>query len=173
MRATPASRALPPALQRHPPPPGHPRPAPLSRFRRSLVFLAAVVAVCATVRTFAAAASPPVADPPEAGIRVKEEAEAAYLAETDAAMQRMMREMAIAPTGDVDRDFVAAMTPHHQSAIDMARAYLRYGGNEPLRRLAQEIIVTQQQEIAVMRQAVGAPLPPAVPPGPRPSPGTP
>jgi hypothetical protein len=52
--------------------------------------------------------------------------------------------------------------PHHQGAIDMALAVLRYGRNEQLRRLAQEIIVTQQQEIAAMRLAVGEPLPPSV-----------
>jgi hypothetical protein len=45
--------------------------------------------------------------------------------------------------------------PHHQGAIDMAEAELRYGRNEPLRGLAQEIIATQEQQIAVMRRAVG------------------
>jgi uncharacterized protein (DUF305 family) len=82
-------------------------------------------------------------------------AEAPYLAENDAAMARMMHDMTVKPTGDVDRDFVAMMVPHHQGAIDMALAMLRYGRNEQLRRLAQEIIVTQQQEIAVMRLAIG------------------
>lgn len=53
--------------------------------------------------------------------------------------------------------------PHHQGAVDMAIAVLRYGRNPQIRRLAQEIIVTQQQEIAAMRLAVGQPLPPAVP----------
>ena len=56
------------------------------------------------------------------------------------------------------------MVPHHQGAIDMALAVLRYGHNERLRRMAQEIIVTQQQEIAAMRLAIGEPLPPSVPP---------
>jgi hypothetical protein len=42
----------------------------------------------------------------------------------------------------------------------MAVAILRYGHNEQVRRLAQEIIVDQQQEIAAMRLAVGEPLPP-------------
>ena len=87
--------------------------------------------------------------------------EAAYLAENDAAMTKMMNDMAVRPTGDVDRDFVAMMVPHHQGAIDMARAVLRYGRNEQLRRIAQEIIVDQLQEIAAMRLAVGEPLPPA------------
>jgi uncharacterized protein (DUF305 family) len=74
----------------------------------------------------------------------------------------MMNDMAVKPTGDVDLDFVAMMVPHHQGAIDMAVAVLRYGRNAQIRRLAQEIIVTQQQEIAAMRLAVGEPLPPSV-----------
>ncbi|SRR5882724_11613404 len=89
--------------------------------------------------------------------------EAPFLAANDAAMDTMMKDMAIKPSGDVDRDFVAMMVPHHQGAIDMAGALLRYGHNEQLRRLAQEIIVTQQQEIAAMRLAVGEPLPPSTP----------
>src|SRR5712672_855589 len=77
-----------------------------------------------------------------------------FLSENDAAMNKMMADMTIKPTGDVDRDFVAMMVPHHQGAIDMAKAELKYGHNEQLRRLAQEIVVTQQQEITVMRDAV-------------------
>jgi uncharacterized protein (DUF305 family) len=62
--------------------------------------------------------------------------------------------MAIPASGDADRDFVARMIPHHESAIAMAQAELRYGKNEQLRRMAQEIVVTQQQEIAAMRLAL-------------------
>jgi uncharacterized protein (DUF305 family) len=87
-------------------------------------------------------------------------AEAPFLAENDAAMKKMMQDMAAAkPTGDVDRDFVAMMVPHHQAAVDMAQSMLRYGRNEELKRLAQGIIATQQQEIATMRSAVGEPRP--------------
>jgi uncharacterized protein (DUF305 family) len=78
-------------------------------------------------------------------------------------MTKMMADMSVMPTGDVDKDFVDMMVPHHQGAIDMAEAVLRYGHNPVIRRLAQEIIVTQQQEIAAMRRAVGEPLPPSVP----------
>jgi uncharacterized protein (DUF305 family) len=85
--------------------------------------------------------------------------EPAFLAENEAAMNKMMADMNVKPTGDVDRDFVAMMAPHHQGAIDMAKVFLRYGRNEQLRRLAQEIIVTQQQEIATMRLAIGDPQP--------------
>ena len=83
-----------------------------------------------------------------------------FLSENAAAMNKMMADMTIKPTGDVDRDFVAMMVPHHQGAIEMAKAELKYGHNEQLRRLAQEIIVAQQQEIPVMRRAVGDELPP-------------
>jgi uncharacterized protein (DUF305 family) len=87
---------------------------------------------------------------------------AAFLAENDEAMARMMATMHVAPTGDVDRDFVAMMIPHHQGAIDMARAVLRSSHNETVRRLAQEIIVTQQDEIRAMRLAIDdLPHPPA------------
>jgi hypothetical protein len=90
-------------------------------------------------------------------------AEAPFMAENDAAMTKMMAAMAIKPSGDVDHDFVAMMAPHHQGAIDMAQAELRHGNNEQLRRLAQEIIVTQQQEIAAMKLALGLPLPTSSP----------
>jgi hypothetical protein len=80
--------------------------------------------------------------------------EAAFLAENDAAMAKMMAGMTIQPSGDVDRDFAATMASHHQGAIEMAQALLRHGRNGTLRRLAQEIIVTQQQEIATMQLAV-------------------
>lgn len=79
----------------------------------------------------------------------------AFRAENDAAMKRMMAAMHIAPTGDIDRDFVAMMIPHHQSAIAMALAVLRSSRNEAVRRLAQEIIITQQDEIRAMRLAIG------------------
>lgn len=87
--------------------------------------------------------------------------ETAFLNENEIAMAKMMKGMNITPTGDIDRDFVAMMESHHQGAIDMAQAVLRYGRNEQIRRIAQEIIVDQQQEIAAMRFAIGAPLPPS------------
>ncbi len=91
-------------------------------------------------------------------------AEAPFLAENDTAMtkmMKMMKGMEVRPTGDVDRDFVEMMVPHHQGAVDMAVAFLRAGRNEKLRRLAQEIVVTQQQEIAAMKLAINERLPPS------------
>ena len=84
------------------------------------------------------------------------EDESLFLAANKAAMSKMMVGMNVRPSGDVDRDFAAAMISHHQGAIEMAEAQLRYGRNEQLRRIAQEIIVTQQQEIAAMKVAIAA-----------------
>jgi uncharacterized protein (DUF305 family) len=81
--------------------------------------------------------------------------EAPFLSENETAMNKMMVDMTINPTGDVDRDFVTMMVPHHQGAVEVARAELKYGRNEQLRRLAQAIVATQQQEISAMRHALG------------------
>ena len=70
---------------------------------------------------------------------------------------RMHAGMEIAPSGDVDQDFVRMMIPHHQGAIDMARVLLKHGRDERLRRLAQAIIVEQGQEITYMRTLQDSP----------------
>ncbi len=74
------------------------------------------------------------------------------MANADAVMHHAM---AAAPRdGDPDHDFASAMIPHHQGAVDMAKIELLYGRDPVLRRLAQEIIVSQQQEIDVMRRRI-------------------
>lgn len=94
-----------------------------------------------------------------------------FLADTEQAMTKMDSGMMAKPSGDVDHDFVQMMVPHHQGAIDMAVAELRYGHNEQLKRIAQEIIVDQQQEIAAMHLALGQPLPPSTSAPTQPQPG--
>ena len=70
----------------------------------------------------------------------------------DASMSKMQAGMTSAPmNGDVDHDFATMMIPHHQGAIDMAEAELRYGKDPVMRRLAQEILVDQQSEIDAVR----------------------
>lgn len=64
--------------------------------------------------------------------------------------QRMMRDMDMAPTGNVDRDFVLGMIPHHEAAIDMARLLLQYSDNQELRELAEAVIREQEREIRFM-----------------------
>ncbi len=73
-----------------------------------------------------------------------------------AAMARMDYDMMAPATGETDRDFATMMIPHHQGAVEMAEAELRFGRDPVLRRLAQGIIVEQQQEIVVMRRAITA-----------------
>ena len=72
---------------------------------------------------------------------------AAYVA----ASERMHQAMAIEFTGNPDVDFARAMIPHHQGAIDMARAVLEYGQEPEIRALAEAIIAAQENEIAILR----------------------
>src|SRR5215831_12117445 len=137
----------------------------LSNFRLSIASHVAAIAVGAFAAgaylTVDAASPQSLADYISAicakSFRSASAAEASYLAENVSAMTKMMIDMGIRPSGDVDTDYVAMMTPHHQGAIEMAQAELRYGRNEALRRIAQEIIVTQLQEIAAMQLALGRP----------------
>jgi uncharacterized protein (DUF305 family) len=59
---------------------------------------------------------------------------------------------AINRSGNSDVDFVKLMLPHHQAAIDMAKAQLLCGKDPQMRRLAQEIITDQQLEIELMQR---------------------
>lgn len=58
----------------------------------------------------------------------------------------------LSPSGRSGLDFVHMMIPHHQAAIDMAKVELVCDKDPVLRRMAQEIITDQQQEIEVMQQ---------------------
>jgi uncharacterized protein (DUF305 family) len=87
--------------------------------------------------------------------------ESEFAAQMMQAMERMdAGMMAAQPTGNPDRDFAAMMIPHHQGAINMAKVELTYGRDPVLRRLAQGIIVTQQQEIELMQRYLHEGAPP-------------
>jgi len=121
----------------------HPTARPHRNAFVATLFVAAIALASAAATVAADAATP----------------QQAFAAENAAAMDRMMAAMDVPPSGDVDRDFADMMIPHHQGAIEMAQAELRYGRNEQLRRIAQEIIVDQQQEIAAMDLALDRPAP--------------
>ena len=50
-----------------------------------------------------------------------------------------------------DAAFAAGMLPHHQGAVKMAEIQLKYGRDNRLRDLAQDITRTQSAEIAFMK----------------------
>lgn len=80
-----------------------------------------------------------------------------FYSEMSDANARMHAAMDVPPTGDIDRDFMRMMIPHHQGAVDMARLLLKYGQDPRLKRLAQSIIVEQDQEIAYMQSLLARP----------------
>jgi len=59
--------------------------------------------------------------------------------------------------GQGDRDFMLMMIPHHQSAIDVARAELKYGKDARVRALAANVISAQQKEIDEITGWLAAP----------------
>jgi uncharacterized protein (DUF305 family) len=96
-----------------------------------------------------------------AGVAAHAQTDATFASQMMQAMDRMdAGMMAAKPTGDPDRDFAAMMIPHHQGAIDMAKLQLIFGHDPVMRRLAQAIIVEQQQEIELMRRFLQKPSAP-------------
>jgi uncharacterized protein (DUF305 family) len=126
--------------------------------RKRMISLAATASVTAT--SFALADDPTKMHHPRRAMSIQYAAyrpdhsdEQPFLSESAAATKEMMANMTIKPSSEVDRDFVAMMLPPPQGALDIAKVQPKYGHNEQLRRLIQEI-VAKQQEIKVMRGAV-------------------
>jgi uncharacterized protein (DUF305 family) len=65
---------------------------------------------------------------------------------------KMHKDMDIAFTGDADADFARGMIPHHQGAVDMAKIVLQHGKDPEIRKLAEEVVRTQETEIKFMRE---------------------
>lgn len=64
-----------------------------------------------------------------------------------------MASMLEGKTGDAfDKAFIEGMIPHHQGAIDMARAALQSAKHDEIKRMARDIISAQQSEIDMMKQ---------------------
>jgi hypothetical protein len=93
--------------------------------------------------------SPAGSAPPAAFLASSAKPYAALAADAMAVMDDGMRRAPM--TGEPGHDFVTMMIPHHQGAIDMAKAILVHSTDPELRNLAQGIIAEQQNEINVMR----------------------
>ena len=52
---------------------------------------------------------------------------------------------------NMDSNYAAQMIPHHQSAVEMAKAYLKFGRNVRLILLSNDIVKTQNAEITELQ----------------------
>ena len=68
-------------------------------------------------------------------------------------MTRMHDEMMIGMRyNDPDTAFAKGMLGHHRGAVEMAKIELKYGTDEAMRQLAQDVITAQQAEIDVLNK---------------------
>lgn len=123
---------------------------------RRLIFVATMMVLAATAlpaqKHAAQSATATVGQPTAATAELAASTDKTFAQLIDEAMRVMHRGMHDAPrTNDPDCEFVTMMVPHHQGAIDMAKALLLYGKDEQLKRLAQEIIADQQNEVQLMQ----------------------
>lgn len=71
----------------------------------------------------------------------------------DNAMSQMHQDTAdLEKADDFDSAFIAAMIPHHQSAIEMAEMVTNSGASPEVAKLAQAIIAAQTDEIEMMEK---------------------
>ncbi len=67
-------------------------------------------------------------------------------------LAKMNAEMALPFSGNADVDFVKRMIPHHQGAVDMAKVVLAFGKDAGVRKVAEDVIKTNEAEIATMQE---------------------
>ncbi|WP_304648126.1 DUF305 domain-containing protein, partial [uncultured Helicobacter sp.] len=63
-------------------------------------------------------------------------------------MHESMMEVPFVEEDNLDFNYLSNMIPHHQGAIEAAELFLKHSKNQKLRAIAQNIIKTQQAEIA-------------------------
>jgi uncharacterized protein (DUF305 family) len=64
---------------------------------------------------------------------------------------RMHSSMTMTFSGNPDIDFIKGMIPHHEGAVAMAKVLLQFGKDAELRKLADDVVRTQNEEIAMMQ----------------------
>lgn len=116
--------------------------------RPSLTFLLPSLLV-AVLAAAAAVAHDPVKDPKQSPTQHSMAGHSAGSMELHKVMTQGHK-MPMPMTGDVDKDFAAMMTMHHQQAVKMADIELQHGRNAKLKALAQRMKTAQQKEITEM-----------------------
>ena len=67
-------------------------------------------------------------------------------------MMNMMKAMnGVAISGDMDKDYLMGMIPHHQGAIDVSKIILTITKDKTVKEIANRIIADQEKEIAEMK----------------------
>jgi uncharacterized protein (DUF305 family) len=121
--------------------------------KRILLAAAASVLTMATALAADSAPMPGMDMKPGMGMKMMapEAGDSASTKDFKAAMAKMMDGMPMMKfTGDADRDFMSHMRAHHQGAIDMAKVVLANGKDPEVKKLAQDIVMAQEKEIAVI-----------------------
>ena len=68
------------------------------------------------------------------------------------AMMSMMDAMnKVALSGDIDKDYLSGMIPHHQGAIDASKIILTITKDKTIKEIANRIIKDQEKEIAAIK----------------------
>lgn len=89
----------------------------------------------------------------EDDLKIDKEKEVEYLKKYEEILKKMISKMeCIKPTGNVDKDFLEGMIPHHEGAIEMAKNISKFTDNKAVRKIAGNIEKTQNKEIEEMKK---------------------
>ena len=70
------------------------------------------------------------------------------------AMHKPMMMNTTSNSKNIDLDFFENMIPHHKGAIDSSKLYLEFGSNDKLKKIATEIINSQEEEIRFFTELI-------------------
>lgn len=72
------------------------------------------------------------------------------------AMKKMMNQMHIKESGNIQKDFLTAMIAHHQGAVDVSKIVLEFSKDAQIQSIAKNIISSQEKEITQMKAMLQA-----------------